>query len=152
MIDVQKMILQVMKKEIFSASSEENQAARNVLAELKTKQIDLRNNGPIDAVAQNKVLSKMRSDRENSAGIYEKAGRAEMAAEERTQAAVAAALMAMLEPELPKQLSEEEIRKIIAETVAAAPAPNMGIIMKAFKDKEVDRSLVSRIAGEFLKH
>ena len=151
MIDVQKMILSVMKKQVFSGSDQENQAARNVLAELKTKQIDLRVAHEITAVEQNKLLEKMKADRENSARIYRDAGRGDLATSEQTQADVIAGLQKLLESELPKMLSADEIRALIAKVIADNPQPSMGTVMKAFKDNpNVNRKLVSQIAGEML--
>jgi len=152
MIEVQKMILEVMKKQRFSSDDAENQAARSVLAELKTKQIDLRTKGEIDAMVQSKVLAKMKADRENSAKVYRDAGRAELAAPEETQAKVIDGLLEILAPELPKQLSEAEIRVRIAKVIAENEKPNMGLVMKAFQDQQnLDRKLVSSLASEMLK-
>ena len=57
MIDVQQYILRTMKKEIFGGDEVQNKAARQVLAELKTKQKDVV--GEITAEVQYKILSKM---------------------------------------------------------------------------------------------
>ncbi len=152
MIEVQKMILEVMKKQRFAASEEENKAARSVLAELKTKQIDLRTQGEITAMVQNKVIGKMRSDRENSAKEYRAAGREDLAAAEEIQAKVCAGLQEYLAPELPKALGEAEIRAIVGKVIAENPNANMGMVMKAFQGQEnLDRKLVSQIANALLK-
>ncbi len=152
MIDVQKMILEVMKKQRFSTTAEESAAARSVLSELKTKQIDLRFKGAIDAMTQHKVIAKMKSDRENSATAFTDAGRPELAANEELQAKICTGLLDILAPELPQQLSEDEIRSIIGKILAENPAANMGAVMQAFKNEaNIDRKLVSRIAAEMLK-
>ena len=68
MIDVQQYILRTMKKEIFGGDEAQNKAARQVLAELKTKQKDVV--GEITAEVQYKILSKMMKERGDSIVIY----------------------------------------------------------------------------------
>lgn len=152
MIEVQKMILEVMKKQRFAASDSESAAARSVLAELKTKQIDLRTKGEIDALVQQKVLLKMKSDRDNSAKAFADAGRAELAEAEKLQAHVIDGLLEYLAPELPKQLGGAEVRALIEKVLADNPGANMGVVMKAFRDRQdVDRKMVSTLAAAMLK-
>ena len=145
-IDVQQYILKAMKKEIFPG--EINDAARKVLADLKTKQKDVRED--ITEQIQYKILKKMLAERQEAKQIYLSNNRFDLANIESDQEQVIKNLIEKLEEFLPKQMSEEEIKKLITETLKGIDKPNMGIIMKAFKDKEVDKSLVAKIAKEYL--
>ena len=68
MLDVQKLIIKSMKKEIFKDNDELNIAAKNVLGEMKTKFVDI--TSEITSEVQYKMLKKMRKDREGSIKIY----------------------------------------------------------------------------------
>ena len=48
-------------------------------------------------------------------------------------------------------MDEAEIRSLINITIKGMDKPNMGLIMRAFKDiKNVDKALVSKIAKEYV--
>jgi len=87
--------------------------------------------------------------RRDSIEQYEKAGRSELAEVERTEIAV-------LERYLPKMLSEDETRELVAAKVAElgiSEKRDMGKLMKAVLGEHqgtVDGKLVSRLAGELL--
>ena len=68
LLDVQKLLIKSMKKEMFPGHDNLNAAARNVLSEMKTKFIDIREE--ITTQIQYKMLQKMKKDRENSVKIY----------------------------------------------------------------------------------
>lgn len=153
MLNVPDLIIKTMKKEIFSSSDSSNKAARQVLAELKTKFIDIQE--PITAEIQYKLLKKMGNDRQASCETYIKANRNDLATKESTEYLVIMDLMKQLEADLPKMMTEDEIKNKIQETIKDIPNEklNMGIIMKTFKDiKNVDKALVSKIAKEFLSN
>ena len=48
MIDIQKLMIQAMKKQLFPGKDELNIAARQVLGEIKTKIKDIKDNGYIE--------------------------------------------------------------------------------------------------------
>lgn len=148
MIDVSKLIISTMKGEIFSSTPEEKAAARQVLAEMKTKYIDIREE--ITSAIQYKLLTKMANDRSKAAEIYKSAGREDMYAKEMTEYSVIKSLIAEVEKDLPKQMSEEDILNKIKEIAANQSPINIGLIMKAFKELPADKSLVSKLAKEFI--
>ena len=49
-----------------------------------------------------------------------------------------------------KQMSEEDILNKIKEIAANQSPINIGLIMKAFKELPADKSLVSKLAKEFI--
>jgi uncharacterized protein YqeY len=102
----------------------------------------------------------MKKDRENTVGIFKEAY-------EKTKSEIAKSnldkavdeliplnkFLEELEAELPKQLSEDEIKMIIKDVVEKANGTikNIGQIMKEFKGRtDVDMSIVSKLAKEFL--
>jgi uncharacterized protein len=96
------------------------------------------------------ILQKMVKQREESAKIYQDAGRAELAAQEREEIVV-------LKEFMPEQLSDEKIQEIIQgaiqETGAASPR-DMGKVMAHLKEKyagQMDFSKASSQVKDLLK-
>ena len=81
-----------------------------------------------------KVLQKMKKQRQDSADLYKKGGREELLKAEEDE-------IKIIDTFLPKQLSEEETKKIckeIIETVGASSVKDMGKIMGTLKKKYSD--------------
>ena len=81
-----------------------------------------------------KVLQKMKKQRQDSANLYKKGGRQELLEVEETE-------IKIIDTFLPKQLSEEETKKIckeIIETMGASSIKDMGKIMGSLKQKYSD--------------
>ena len=95
------------------------------------------------------LLKKMIKQRNESCEVYQKAGRKELLDNEKKEINVISAF-------LPKQLSDEETKKICSETikfVGASTMKDMGKIMGALKSKHADSldfSKVSKILKELL--
>ena len=96
------------------------------------------------------ILKKMIKQRNESCDVYKKAGRTELLNNENKEIEVINAF-------LPKQLSEEETKKICEETVKSVGAvsmKDMGKVMGSLKSKHSDTlnfSKVSPIIKELLK-
>ncbi len=96
------------------------------------------------------LLKKMIKQRNESCEVYEKAGRTELLENEKKEIAV-------ISPFLPKQLSEEDTKKIcqdIIKTVGATSMKDMGKVMGVLKSKHgdtLDFSKVSSIIKGLLK-
>lgn len=104
---------------------------RAVNAAIKDKDIDARGQGkgPLDEAEVLALLQKMVKQREESLGIYEKAGREDLAVVEREE-------IAILSEFLPKGLSEAEVDAAISATIAkvgAKDAKDMGKVVAALK-------------------
>ncbi len=90
------------------------------------------------------VLTREAKKRREAADAFEQGGRADRAAAERAEGEVIAGY-------LPEQLSEDQINKLIAETIAAVGAAgpsDMGKVMGALKSKvagKADGALVSSL-------
>lgn len=81
--------------------------------------------GEIPEAVEMKLLQKLVKQRRESAAIYKEQNRAELAEEEDYQASI-------IEAYLPKQLSEEELKAIIAEIIeetGASSIKDMGKVM-----------------------
>ena len=95
------------------------------------------------------ILKKMIKQRNESCEVYKKAGRTELFENETKESEVISTF-------LPKQLSEEETKKICQEvikSVGASSMKDMGKVMGALKAKHADSldfSKVSSIIKEFL--
>ena len=95
------------------------------------------------------LLKKMIKQRNESCEVYQKAGRKELLDNEKKEINVISAF-------LPKQLSDEETKKICSETikfVGASTMKDMGKIMGVLKSKHADSldfSKVSKILKELL--
>ncbi|MEA3030328.1 MAG: uncharacterized protein QOG13_1653 [Sphingomonadales bacterium] len=108
-------------------------AIRLIQAALKNRDIELRGAAtpPEDDVLVTEVLQKMIKQRRESVDMYEKGGRAELAAAE-------AAEVAVIEDFLPRQMDEAELAAavdaIVAET-GAASVKDMGRVMALVKER-----------------
>ena len=81
-----------------------------------------------------KVLQKMKKQRKDSADLYKKGGRAELLKVEEEE-------IKIIDTFLPKQLSEEETKKVckeIIESLGASSIKDMGKIMGSLKQKYSD--------------
>jgi uncharacterized protein YqeY len=85
---------------------------RMVSSAIKNRDIEARTTGQEvtnDELMQ--LLAKLIKQREESAAMYDKGGRAELATQERDEAAIIASF-------LPQQVAEEEMRAAIADAIA----------------------------------
>ena len=89
------------------------------------------------------LLKKMIKQRNESCEVYKKAGRNELLANETREIEVINAF-------LPKQLSDEETKKICEEaikSVSAVSMKDMGKVMGALKSKHADTLDFSKVSG-----
>ncbi|WP_375454945.1 GatB/YqeY domain-containing protein [uncultured Methylobacterium sp.] len=118
---------------------------RMILAALKDKDIEARGLGREPASDEEilALLQKMIKQRIESAGVYDQAGRPELAANERAEVAI-------IETYLPQQMDEAEtaaaIEAAIAETSAAGPK-DMGKVIGALKGKFAGRMDFAKASG-----
>ena len=110
---------------------------RLILAAIKERDIANRTGGKKEEVKDQeiiKVLQKMKKQRQDSADMYKKGGREELLNIEEGE-------IKIIDTFLPKQLSEEETKKIckeIIESVGASSIKDMGKIMGTLKQKYSD--------------
>jgi len=110
---------------------------RLILAAIKERDIANRTGGKKEEVKDQeiiKVLQKMKKQRQDSSDLYKKGGRQELLNIEEEE-------IKIIDAFLPKQLSEEETKKIckeIIESVGASSIKDMGKIMGTLKKKYSD--------------
>tara|TARA_Y100000590_G_scaffold312231_1_gene352855 strand:- start:12314 stop:12775 length:462 start_codon:yes stop_codon:yes gene_type:complete len=110
---------------------------RLVLAAIKERDIANRTSGKKEDVKDLeiiKVLRKMKKQREESASLYKKGQRLELLAVEESE-------IKTIDSFLPKQLNEEETKKICEEAIkssGASSVKDMGKIMGILKQKYSD--------------
>ena len=110
---------------------------RLILAAIKERDIANRTSGKKEEVKDQeiiRVLQKMKKQRQDSADLYKKGGRQELLNIEEAE-------IKIIDTFLPKQLSEEETKKIckeIIESLGASSIKDMGKIMGTLKKKYSD--------------
>ena len=117
---------------------------RLVLAAIKERDIANRTQDKKDAVNDDeiiKVLRKMKKQRQDSMDLYKKGGRQELSEIEEAEIKV-------IDSFLPKQLSDEETKKIckeIIKSLGASSLKDMGKIMGSLKQKYSDSIDFSKV-------
>ena len=110
---------------------------RLILAAIKERDIANRTGGKKEEVKDQeiiRILQKMKKQRQDSADLYKKGGRQELLNAEMTE-------IQIINTFLPKQLTEEETKKIckeIIESTGASGIKDMGKIMGSLKQKHSD--------------
>ena len=125
---------------------------RLITAALKDRDIAIRTEENVSGVSDKEILtilSKMIKQRNDSITYYEEAGRVELAEIESCEIAV-------IKEFLPKQLSTEEIEKVVMEMIRLENANSirdMGRIIGKLKEKysgKADFSLVAPLVKKYL--
>ena len=117
---------------------------RLVLAAIKERDIANRTSEKKEEVKDQeiiKVLQKMKKQRQDSAALYKKGERPELLAAEEAE-------IIIIDTFLPKQLSEEETKKIckeVIESLGIASIKDMGKIMASLKQKYSDSIDFSKV-------
>ena len=117
---------------------------RLILTAIKERDIANRTGEKKEAVKDSeivKVLRKMKKQRQESADLYKKGGRQELLETEKSE-------IKIIDTFLPKQLSEEETKKIckqVIESLGASSIKDMGKIMSSLKHKYSDTIDFSKV-------
>ena len=117
---------------------------RLILAGIKERDIANRTVGKKEEVKDLeivKVLRKMKKQRQDSADLYKKGARPELLEAEEAE-------IKIIDTYLPKQLNEEETKKIckdVIESVGASSIKDMGKIMGSLKQKYSDSIDFSKV-------
>jgi uncharacterized protein len=130
------------KAALKSQSKQRLSALRLILAALQ--QADIAARAPLPDPDIPGLLQKMIKQRRESLAIYEKAGRAEQAAQE-------AAEIAVIEEFLPRQMTEAEAREAVAAVVkeiGAASPKEMGKVMALLKERYAGQMDFGRASGQ----
>ena len=145
-------ILEDIKKDLAKALKEKDETTKTVLSvvksDLENKRIEKK--GDLNEEDVIEVLARAVKSRKESIAEYKKGNRDDLVKNEEAEIKV-------IERYMPKQLNEEEIKKIAQETIkevgASSPADMgkvMGKLMPKMKGK-ADGNMVSRIVQSELK-
>ena len=150
-------IREKINQQLIAALKSKNKALvstlRLVMAAIKERDIANRREGKREDIKDQeilRVLVKMKKQRQDSADLYKKGGRQELLQIEIDEIKV-------IDSYLPKQLTEEELKKICIKTIeslGATSIKDMGKIMGALKKKNaesIDFSKVNLIIKDLLK-
>lgn len=136
-----------LKISMLSSNKDKTSTLRLILAAIKDREIAAREKKQdIDDAIVMDVLSKMVKQRLESADIYKKNNRLELAAKEEFEIEV-------IKEFLPKQLTEQEIKEIILKLIEetnSSSIRDMGNIMGTLKSKYAGQ-LDFALAGKLLK-
>jgi uncharacterized protein len=118
---------------------------RMVNSTIKNADIEARGQGkpPLSDSDLLAVFQKMIKQRQEAVELYDRGGRAELAAQERQEIAVISAY-------LPKQMSDDEVKKAIAAIIAETGAggmKDMGKVISALKAKYSGQMDFARASG-----
>ena len=103
----------------------------------------------LDELAKQKIIQKLLKQRKDAAEIYQKQNRSDLASDELAQADV-------LQSFLPKQLSQDEIKEIVSETIGqigASSMADMGKVMGLVNKKlagKADGKIIAQIVKSIL--
>jgi uncharacterized protein YqeY len=122
---------------------------RLVNSAIKNADIDARGQGkpPLTDEDILSVLQKMIKQRQESAELYEKGGRADLVTQEREEIAIIAGY-------LPKQMTDQEIHDTIAALVketGASAMKDMGKVMAAIKERYAGKLDVAKASAAVKK-
>ncbi|WP_119389610.1 GatB/YqeY domain-containing protein [Taklimakanibacter lacteus] len=121
-----------LKEAMKSGDKRRVSTLRLVNSAIKDRDIQNRTQGPDAGVTDAQIielLAKMVKQRQESLEIYEKAGRDELATQEREE-------IAIIQGYMPKQLSDAEVKSVIAAVIketGATSVKDMGKVMGALK-------------------
>ena len=143
-MSLQKKINQQFNAALKSKNKTLVSTFRLILTGIKERDIANRSVGKKEEVKDQEitqVLRKMKKQRQDSADLYKKGGRQELLETE-------VAEIKIIDTFLPKQLSEEETKKIckeVIESVGASSVKDMGKIMGSLKQKYSDSLDFSKV-------
>ncbi|MBW9086620.1 GatB/YqeY domain-containing protein [Rhizobium wenxiniae] len=142
---MREKLTESMKEAMKAKDSRRLSTVRLIQSAVKDRDIANRGVGK-DAATDDEILQilqKMVKQREESAKIYEDAGRAELATQEREEIAVLKAFM-------PEQLSDEKVDEIVAAVVAeigAAGMKDMGKVMATLRERYAGQMDFAKASG-----
>ena len=133
-----------MKAAMKSKDKEKLAGVRAIQTAIKQREVDDRI--VVDDAEAVNIMSKLVKQRRESIKSYEESGRSDLVAAEESE-------LAVIQTYMPKQLSTEEVEKIIDETIArlgATTIKDMGKVMGELKTQLVGKADISSI-GDSLK-
>ena len=133
--DLRSTITTAVKEAMKAGDKKKLSTLRLMMSAIKDKDINSRTDGHDSALTADsglvELFAKMVKQRQEFVAVYEQGGRPELAQNERDEIAV-------IQSYMPKQLSEDEAKAVVADvikTVGAASVKDMGKVMAELKAK-----------------
>lgn len=146
-MSLQERIQEDLLNAVRQRDAERSNVLRMIKAEIRNAEIDSQE--PLDDQGVLAVLSKAAKNRRESIAAYREGGREDLVAAEERE-------LEIIEAYLPKQLSEDEVREIVAQAVEELDAQgpgDMGRVMKYLMSRfqgQVDGRMVNAMVREAL--
>ena len=138
---VQKDMVEAMKAKDEARLS----ALRMVKSALQKHQIDSMK--PLNEAAEMQVMNTLLKQRRESADLFRKGGREELATKEEAE-------IGIIESYLPAAPSEDELEKAVSEAIAetgASSSKQMGAVMKAAQNKLAGKRVDGKVLSDLVK-
>ncbi len=138
-----------IKKAMLAKNKEELEALRGIKSLILLAETEKGGSGDLTSDVENKLLMKAAKQRKESADIFSQQGRDDLAQKELVQ-------LEVINRYLPKQLTEDELKKLLTSLVAelGAKGPqDMGKVMGAATKKfagKADGKMISEIVKKLL--
>ncbi|MDP9836958.1 uncharacterized protein YqeY [Neorhizobium huautlense] len=142
---IRETLSTAMKEAMKAKDTRRLSTVRLIQAAIKDRDIANRGTGK-DETSEDEILQilqKLVKQREESAKIYDEAGRTELASQEREEIAVIKTFM-------PEQLSDEKVSEIIAGVIAeigASGIKDMGKVMAALRERYAGQMDFGKASG-----
>lgn len=139
-----------LKVAMKAKEAEKVSVIRGLIAEIKTAEVAPGATLPIPEAEVLAILKRAIKRRKESIEAFRKGNREDLAQKEESE-------ILYVQPYLPQELDEAEVKKIVTETLAEMKITDpkqQGLVMKTIMGKygnQVDGKLVSRLVGEALR-
>jgi uncharacterized protein YqeY len=139
-------LLERIQKDMIAAMKAKDEARLSAVRMIKTalKKLEVDSMKPLDEATEMQVLNSLIKQRTESAEMFRKGGRAEMAEKEEAE-------RALIESYMPAGATPEEIDQAIAEAMAetqVTSAKQMGVVMKAAQAKLTGKRVDGKALSE----
>lgn len=138
-MSIKAQVTEKMKSSLKAGDKDTLSYARNLISAIRKKEIDDREE--ISDAEVQKLISTLAKQRQDSIDQFRKGGREDLVAKEEAE-------LEFLMQYMPKQLSDEELSKIVAESIAEAGASSqkdIGNVMKVLMPKVQGRADGKRV-------
>lgn len=148
-MNVKEQLRADMATAMRDGNNDKRDTLRMLLAAVKQTEVD--DQVTLDDAGVQVVLTKQAKQRRESIADYEKAGRAEMAANEKME-------LAIIESYLPQMMDKEEVKALAAQVIAelgVTDAKGMGQIMGRLMPQlkgQADGRIVSEVVRDLLQN
>ena len=148
-MNLETQVMAEMKDAMKAKNEALLRSLRAIKAEIIKAKTEPGARGEIDEATEQKFLQKMMKQRRDSLEIFEKQGRQDLAVKEKEE-------MQVIERFLPKQISTNEIKEVVAKIIAdtgASSAADMGKVMGMASKQlagKADGKTISTIVKELL--